>query len=43
MAHTLNVTGEQYRAVGHMTLQWAFLEAEIDRRSFGSTGEATHL
>ena len=31
MAHTLNVTGEQYRAVGHMTLQWAFLEAEIDR------------
>ena len=30
-ACTLNGTSEQYRAVGHMTLQWAFLEAEIDR------------
>ena len=27
----LNVSEEQYRAVGHMTLQWALLEADIDR------------
>jgi len=27
----LNISDKQYRAVGHMTLQWAFLEAEIDR------------
>ena len=30
-ACTLNVTDEQFRAVGHMTLQWAFLEGQIDR------------
>jgi hypothetical protein len=29
-ACTLNISDEQYRAIGHMTLQWAFLEGEID-------------
>ena len=27
----LNITVDQFRAVGHMRLQWAYLEAEIDR------------
>lgn len=27
----LNVSDEQFRAIGHLTLQWAFLEGEIDR------------
>jgi hypothetical protein len=27
----LNISEEQYRAVGHVTLQWAYLEGEIDR------------
>jgi hypothetical protein len=27
----LNVSEEQYRAIGHVALQWAFLEGEIDR------------
>jgi hypothetical protein len=27
----LNISEEQYCAIGHMTLQWAFLEGEIDR------------
>jgi hypothetical protein len=27
----LNVSDEQFRAIGHVALQWAHLEAEIDR------------
>jgi hypothetical protein len=27
----LNVSSEQYQAVGQVTMQWAYLEAEIDR------------
>jgi hypothetical protein len=27
----LNISDEQYRAIGRMTLQWAYLEGEIDR------------
>jgi hypothetical protein len=30
-ARQLNVSEEQYRAIGHVSLQWAFLEGEIDR------------
>jgi hypothetical protein len=27
----LNISEEQYRAIGHVTLQWAYLEGQIDR------------
>jgi hypothetical protein len=36
----LNVSEEQYGAIGHVSLQWAFLEGEIDGNQFGSTNGA---
>jgi hypothetical protein len=40
-AYQLNVSDEQFRAIGHVALQWAHLEAEIDREIVWLNNDAT--
>jgi hypothetical protein len=39
---TLMLRDEQFRAIGHMAVQWAFLEAEIDRELVWLNKQSEH-